>query len=86
MSEPMTLNEVKQLGVVAEVIVELRQAMLNHKPINSLHEGYGVILEELDEFWEEVRKQEKDRQSYRQRKEMIQVAAMAIRIILDVIK
>ena len=34
----------------------MERARTKHKPINSAHEGYAVILEELDEFWDEVKK------------------------------
>ena len=40
-----------------------------------------MILEELDEFWEEVRKQHGDKANMQ--KELIQVAAMAFRALGD---
>ena len=46
------------------------------------HEGYAVILEELDELWEEVKSQHPDRQ--RMRAEAAQVAATALRFMVDV--
>lgn len=48
----------------------------------SAHEGYAVILEELDELWEEIKVKRPD--PGRMRKEALQVAAMAERFILDV--
>lgn len=41
-----------QAGVLLEVAKELAQARATHAPMNSHHEGYAVILEELDELWE----------------------------------
>src|SRR6476619_4813163 len=38
--------------VLMEVQRELSQARATHAPMNSHHEGYAVILEELDELWE----------------------------------
>lgn len=35
-----------------EVGVELAKARQTHAPMNGHHEGYAVILEELDELWE----------------------------------
>ena len=35
-----------------EVQEELARAQELHEPFNSAHEGYAVILEELDELWE----------------------------------
>ena len=38
-----------------DVAEELRRARRKHAPMHSLHEAYAVILEEMDEFWDEVR-------------------------------
>jgi hypothetical protein len=62
---------------------ELRKAMKKHsRPMASAHEGYAVILEELDELWDEVKKQYPNKG--RQLEEAIQVAAMAARFMIDV--
>lgn len=71
-------------AAVHEVAVELRTALSTHGPFNSAHEGYAVILEELDELWEEVRKRRGMRSTERLRNEAKQVAAMAIRFMLEV--
>ena len=63
------------------VLVELGSARENYAPMTSAHEAYAVILEELDEFWEEVRK--KHGNSADMQKELIQVAAMAFRALGD---
>lgn len=47
------------------------------------HEGYAVILEELDELWEEVKKNQKNYDIPAQRKEAIQCAAMCIRFVAE---
>ena len=62
---------------------ELARAMELHKPFNSAHEAYAVILEELDEFWEEVRKRRESRSELAMRSELVQIAAMAMRTIID---
>ena len=51
------------------------------EPFNSVHEGYAVILEELDELWEECKRGASDQQLLRE--EAIHVAAMAIRFIAE---
>lgn len=54
-----------------------------HRPINSVHEGYAVILEELEEFWAEVMKKAKDRDRRNMAKELAQIAAMCQRTAED---
>ena len=48
------------------------------------HEGYAVILEELDELWQEVKASKPGADRSAMRKEAIQVAAMALRFVHDV--
>lgn len=47
------------------------------------HEGYAVCLEEVDELWEEVKKNQKNYDLAAQRKEAIQAAAMFIRFATE---
>ena len=77
----MTNAEV--LATLIAVGDELKDATKKHGPFSSLHEAYAVILEELDEFWEEVRKKAHERTYGRMFKELIQVAAMAVRAVGD---
>lgn len=66
------------------VIEELGHAYEKH-PDNSgsLHEAYAIILEELDEFWDEVKKQSGARDPKAMRTELVQIAAMAARAAID---
>ncbi len=52
---------------------------------NSLHEAYAVIKEELDEFWEVVKlNQQKNPDRIEDaRKEAIQIAAMALGVLVE---
>jgi hypothetical protein len=71
-----------------EVRVELERAQSLFAPINGPHEGLGVIMEEFEEFKTEVYKYNlgKNRDTRPQmRTELIQLAAMALRTIHDVI-
>jgi hypothetical protein len=38
-----------------DVQMEINRARVKHPAIHSLHEGYAVLLEEVDELWERVR-------------------------------
>lgn len=66
-----------------DIVKELDRAMRLHGPMNSAHEAYAVILEEVDELWEEVRKKRDARSRLKMRSELIQIAAMACRAIYD---
>lgn len=64
------------------VAAELDRARAKHPGcMRNKHEAYAVILEELDEFWDEVRSQQEDRDA--QLKELIQTAAMCMRAAED---
>jgi hypothetical protein len=73
----------EKMDAMNQVAVELRVAMQKHKPFNSTHEGYAVILEELDELKAECWKNKKLRDPSRLRLEARQVAAMAIRFMIE---
>jgi len=77
--------DVEPSTFAAEVAAELARARSKFGPVASLHEGYAVILEELDEFWEEVRGQNSDDRLRRAYRELVQVAAMAQRTAEDAI-
>jgi len=69
--------------VLDQVGAEFTRATDKFGSFHNFHEGYAVILEELDEAWREIK-----RRNYRPatlRKELIQVAAMAVRAIHDLI-
>ena len=71
--------------VLEKVRDEVLRAQDLHPPINSLHEGYAVILEELDELWQHVKNRVRSPELMRaMRKEAIQVGAMALRFLVDV--
>jgi len=52
-----------------------------HGLYHSPHEAYGVLMEEVDEFFDEVKRKRID--PLAMRKELIQVAAVAVRAIHD---
>lgn len=69
--------------ILADVRAEVIAASEKHRPINSAHEGYAVLLEELDELWDEI----KPDRGYTPAaaKEALQVAAMGVRYLHDLI-
>lgn len=65
---------------IDEIRAELKSATKRFGKFNSTHEGYGVIKEEFDELWDEIKKNSsKDIMS----KEAIQLAAMSLRFLID---
>lgn len=63
------------------VVEEYNKATNEFPPFNSHHEGYAVILEEMDELWETIKEREKNIDNIK--KECVQVAAMALRFLTD---
>lgn len=76
------MNQIDALTRIAE---EATRAAQKYTPFNSAHEGYAVLLEEVDELWDEVKKNPKARDMAKMRDEAIQVAAMALRFLTDVV-
>lgn len=71
------------LAVSALTVGEIARVRAKYKPFNSAHEAYGVLAEEVDEFWDEVKKRRTLRSPERMREELIQIAAVAIRAVVD---
>lgn len=65
--------------VEEEMVVAVRK----NGEFASLHEGFAVLWEEVDELWDLVRLKEVDRDGRKVTMEAAQVAASAIRIALQ---
>lgn len=57
----------------------LLEAQKLHPPIQSPHEGYAVIQEEVDELWEAIKEDNLETAC----KEAFHIAAMALRFVND---
>ena len=71
-------------NILQAVSAELERACMKFVPFTSAHEGYAILLEEVDELWDEIKKQYDVRTKERMAKEAIQIAAMAIRFVQDI--
>lgn len=69
---------------VSAAMAEVDRASAKFAPFNSAHEGYAVLLEEVDELWEIVKLRQDARDLQAMRKEAVQVAAMALRFVIDI--
>jgi hypothetical protein len=71
----------EKLNLVRDELIRARQKF---PAFNSGHEGWAVIREELDELWVEVRSnQATEGRNDRMHHEAMQVAAMALRFLVD---
>jgi hypothetical protein len=65
---------------IEAILVELGKARAKHpKAFNSAHEGYAVAKEELEEAWDEIKRDNLTAA----RKEVRQLGAMSLRFLLD---
>lgn len=62
-----------------DILQEAKRARGKFAPFNSSHEGYAVILEELDEMWDEIKANDIPRSV----EEAVQVGAMALRYVAE---
>ena len=67
---------------VARIVDEFNRASAKFKPFNSKHEGYAVLAEEVEELWDDIKS---DADWDHLETEAIQVAAMALRFLNDVV-
>lgn len=63
-----------------DVYYEIRKAKAKHPGnYHSAHHGYAILLEEVDETWDEVKRDDLEKA----KKEITQVAAVAARFIAE---
>lgn len=74
---PMTA----EATIISQVVAELKRATDKHGPFPSCHHGHSVIMEELEELFDEI-KANRGNLGPAQR-EAIQIAAVAIRYVRD---
>jgi NTP pyrophosphatase (non-canonical NTP hydrolase) len=81
-----TMDESTLEQIAVDVIAEVRRAktMFPANFVNQ-HEAYAVILEEVDELWDEIKKNQRNYDLAAQRKEAIQAAAMLFRLISELL-
>lgn len=70
--------------VLNDIFAEVVSATEKWPPFNSAHEGYAIILEELDELKEHVWMNQRRRDIEAMKREAVQVAAMAVRFAVEI--
>ena len=52
----------------------------------STHEGWAMVMEEVDELWDEVKRKQDKQRPKRMRKEAIQIAVAAVWFAMEVMR
>ena len=79
------MNDTKYQAVFQELEEAISQAERLHGDwYASLHEAYAVLIEEVDEVWDEIRKKSHQRDLNAVRRELIQVAAVSIKAAMGI--
>lgn len=73
-------NSASTFAATTLILNEYAKARRKHPPMRGPHEGYAVLLEEVDELWAAI----KANDPQHARKEVIQVAAMALAYLIEV--
>ena len=73
--------------ILMEIKIEFLEATEKFPKFNSAHEGYAILLEEVNELWENVKLNQSNPFRLKKiREEAIQVGAMTLRLIYDCIE
>jgi hypothetical protein len=67
--------------ILQQISDELSCAQYNYPKLSTCHDGYGRMLEEVDELWDAIKKHKFNCGTPAMRAECIQIAAMALRFI-----
>lgn len=72
-------------AIIALVKEYSRAIALHPTGMRSAHEGFAILKEEVDELWDEVKKKQPTQDIEKLKKEALQVGAMALRFLVDII-
>lgn len=68
---------------LVSIEIEARWCAFIRPPFHSFHEAYAVIKEEMDELWDEIKRNPQDPEAIRQ--EAVHSAAMLVRLLTDLL-
>jgi glycyl-tRNA synthetase beta subunit len=69
--------------IAAEVLDAAVPVQARWGDYHSAHEAYGVMMEEVEEFWEIVKVRQENRDLAKMRAELVDIAVCAMRTILS---
>lgn len=79
-------NQTRENSQIVQIPLDVQDEInraVSVESFNSQHEGYAVILEEVEELWSHVKAKPTLRSKEVMREKAIQIAAMAVRFIID---
>ena len=84
------MNNDNYSGRLQSALEDIKQEVISAKQVYkdnfvNQHEAYAVILEEVDELWAEIKKNQKVYDLEAQRKEAKQAAAMLVRLMVELL-
>lgn len=82
----MSASDDPHISGAASLVRELKKARAKFPPMASAHEGYAVVMEEIDELWDIVKQKQTERDYVAFEKEAIQCGAMVLALLTEVIK
>lgn len=82
------MNHIEYKEKLGKALIDVNAEVIRAKsmfPDNFVnqHEAYAVLLEEVDELWDEIKKNQRNYNLFSQRKEAIQAAAMLMRFVVE---
>ena len=84
MTDDEQLDRERMAEAAKHALEEAKQGRAHWNALNSAHEAYAVLAEEVEELWDHVKVKQLNRDLKAMRHEAIQVAAMAIRFAAEV--
>ena len=72
----------KELEMLYHILTKYESAKHKHPDLKTRHDGYAVILEELDETWDEIKRNAGEDTI---RREIQSVGAMVLRFMVDLL-
>lgn len=82
----ITINKKENMTPLELILIDIEKELyranrIHSESFNSLHEAYAVLKEEVDELWHEIKCKKYSKALIRD--EAIQVAAMAVKLVLS---
>lgn len=85
LATPAPFKRESALTALADIGAEVVRARSKFTtPFHNAHEGYAVMLEEVDELWAHVKTNQARRDLPAMRNEAVQAAAMLVRFITEI--